>query len=182
MSTGVETMKQKTHEREQLLDAIGKARSNGAEFIFFGGQDRSMAIDDAMSYLRRQPEDLGGNAEEFNRWYECDAVGNRILRTKEIYGGITRHESGVLVWNGSSDVFCGNWGGIKGLPRPFGPAETPGESRSMVAVSLDPQFLDDDTLELACNAAIRKGDKTPRIHEAFRVNDTATIVTFDGWP
>ncbi len=88
-------------------------------------------------------------------------------------------KAGVIVRNGSDDVFCGNWGSVEGLP---GQAGRFGQSHDLVAVLLDPQALDDDTLELACRAARDKGDLIPTLHEVFRIGDTATIITFNGWP
>lgn len=175
-------MKRRASPRDALIEAIEEARDKGAEYIRYGGYDTATDVKQFIEQIRSLPEELGAEHADLNRWFECDADGNRIIRSKEIYGFITNHETGVIVWNGSDEVFCGNWGAIRGLPRSFGPAEIPGESRSMTAVCIDRHALDDDTLELAFDAAMNKGDKTPTIHEVFRINNTATIITFDGWP
>jgi hypothetical protein len=167
--------------KQKLLDAIDGAMSSGAEYISYGGIGDTVKIDNAIEYIQRLPDDLGDAAEDLTRWYECDASGNRIIRAKEIYGGITTRGSGVIVLNGSAEVFCGNWVGAKGLPQVFGSFDETGTSRMFVAVCLSWKDLDEDTLELAFNAANAKGDKSPTISEVFRVNDMATIITFDGW-
>jgi hypothetical protein len=175
-------MKKKTNVRQKLLEEIGKAKTKGAEFVNYGGRDAVVRIDDAIDYISQLPEEPESADEEATRWYECDAAGNMIIRAREIFGGLTRHETGVIVWDGSADVFCGNWIETNGLPRSFGPPDGTGEGKKLVAVCMDLQTLDDDTLELAVKAALAKGDKTPSIHEAFRVNDQVTIITFNGWP
>lgn len=163
-----------------MIEAIETARQKGAEFICIVGHDTPFTPNEAIGFLSRQPEEaFDGLREETENWYESDIDGHRIIRAKGIYGGLTRHESGVIVRNGSDDVFCGNWGSVEGLP---GQAGRFGQSHGLVAVLLDPQALDDDTLELACRAARDKGDLIPTLHEVFRIGDTATIITFNGWP
>lgn len=169
------TMKQK------LLDGIDDAMENGAEYISYGGTGDTVMINDAIAYFQRLPDDLGDAAENVTRWYECDASGNRIIRAKEIYGGITKRGTGVVVWEGSSEAFCGSWVGAKGLPHAFGSTEEMGNGKKLIAVCLSWKDLDEDTLELAFDAATAKGDKSPTISEVFRVNDMVTIITFDGW-
>lgn len=175
-------MKKRAKERRMLIDALEQARHKGAEFVNYPGHENPIRIGSAIEYLERMPEDLVGISEEIAKWYECDTAGNRLIRVREIYGGLTRHVSGVIVWYGSAEVFCGEWVGLKGMPRSFGPPDPTGEGRMLVAVCLAPERLDDDTRELAFNAAYRKGDRTPSLHEVFRVNELATIVTFDNWP
>jgi hypothetical protein len=175
-------MKQKATKRRKLIDAIERSRHKGADFVCYPGHENPVRIDSAIEYLERMPEDLAGISEQIARWYECDSAGNRIIRVREIYGGLTRHVSGVIVWDGSADVFCGEWVGLKGMPRSFGPPDPTGEGRMLVAKCLEPERLDDDARELVYGAAYRKGDKSPTLHEVFRVNELATIVTFDSWP
>lgn len=163
-----------------MVEAIAKAGETGAEFISISGQENPFTPKEAIAFLNRQPDEPFETVRKGEAgWYESDIDGHRIIRTKRIYGGLTRHESGVVVRNGSDDVFCGNWGAIEGLPEE---AEPTGHAHVLVAVHLDPQSIDDDTLELACKAARGKGDLIPTIHEVFRIGDTATIVTFNGWP
>lgn len=173
-------MKRKSTPRQKLLDAMEQSGRKGAEFISYGGHDDVVRIEVAIERLRQLPEGLDSDENGITRWYECDTSGNRIIRTREIYGGMTKHESGVIVWNGSADLFCGNWIELKG--KPLGPPDITGEGKKLVAVCLDRQHLDDDTLELAFAAARDKGDKSPTISEVFRVNEIATIITFEGWP
>jgi hypothetical protein len=175
-------MKRKTGDLRTLIDAIREVGEHGAEFICLGGPDVVLTVNEALEYLERLPEGSGVTAEDIGKWYECDIDGNSIIRTKALYGGLTGHETGVIVWNGSAEVFCGNWGAFRGLPCPSGSAETSKECKNMVAVLLDRYSIDDDTLDLAFAAARKKGDRTPSIHEVFKVNDMATVITFDGWP
>ena len=175
-------MKRKTTQREQLQVAIDEARRKGAEFVCYAGRNDAVRVEDAIETIRRLPEDLGDEADELARWYECDTTGRKIIRAREIFGGLTRHQSGVIVWSGSAEIFCGNWIDTRGMPRSFGPPDISGEGKKLVAVCLEPQQLDDDTLELAFKAADARGDRSPSISEVFRVNDLATIITFDGWP
>jgi hypothetical protein len=175
-------MKRKTTAKENMLADLDKARGKGAEFICYAGSDDAVRIADAIDAISRLPDDLGHGASELARWYESDATGRRIVRTREIYGGLTSHQSGVIIWNGSADVFCGNWFETMGLPRSFGPPDMTGEGKKLLAIRLEREDLDEDTLELAFEAAATRGDRTPTISEVFRVNDLATIITFDGWP
>jgi hypothetical protein len=175
-------MKRKSTPREKLLIEMETAERNGTEFVSYGGRDDIVTIGVAIERLLQLPGEQGNDGYDPSKWYECDASGNRIIRTREIYGGLTRHESGVIVWNGSADPFCGTWVELKGMPRSFGPPNLDGEGRKLVAVCLGRQNLDDDTLELAFAAARAKGDKTPTISEVFRVNEMATIITFESWP
>ena len=179
---GEKAMKRKNTAKDDLLAAIEKARGKGAEYICHVGSDASLRVEEVIDSINRLPDNLGQEAEKLMRWYECDATGRRIIRAREIYGGLTTHQSGVIVWNGSTDVFCGNWFETTGLPRSFGPPDTTGEGKKLFAVCLEREDLDEDTLELAFGAAAGKGDRTPSISEAFRVNDLATVITFDGWP
>jgi hypothetical protein len=167
--------------KQKLLDAIEKAKANDAEYISYGSTINAVRIDDAISYIQQLNEDLGNSMEDLTRWFECNAAGQRIFRAKEIYDGITRHGTGVIVWDGSSNVFCGSWIGAQGIPPSFDHHDEAGTGKKLVAVSLNWNDLDEDTLELAFNAAHSKGDKSPSISEVFRINDAATIITFDGW-
>jgi hypothetical protein len=167
--------------KQKLMDSIEKARANGAEYVCYGNILNAVRIDNAIEYIQGLPDDLGTAAEELIRWYECDAAGNRIIRAKEIYGGITRRGSGVIIRDGSTDVFCGSWTGSKGIPNSSGTAEDMGAAKKLIAVTLSWKDLDEDTLELAFDAAHAKGDKSPSISEVFRVNDSVTIITFNGW-
>ncbi len=175
-------MKQKATKREKLIDEIDRARHHGAEFISYPGHENAIRIEKAIEYLERMPEELVGMSGDIARWYECDTSGNRLIRAREIYEGLTMHASGVIVWDGSADTYCGEWIGLKGMPRSFGAPDTSGEGRKLVAVCLERQRLDEDTLELAFKAAYARGDSSPSVHEVFRVNELATIVTFEGWP
>jgi hypothetical protein len=167
--------------KQKLMDSIEKARANGAEYVYYGNVLNAVRIDNAIEYIQELPDDLGIAARDLMGWYECDAAGNRIIRAKEIFEGITMRGSGVIIRDGSTDVFCGSWVGSKGIPNSGGAIEGMVTSEKLIAITLSWKDLDEDTLELAFDAAHAKGDKSPSISEVFRVNDSVTLITFDGW-
>jgi hypothetical protein len=167
--------------KQKLMASIEKAGENGAEYVCYGNIINAVKIENAIEYIQELPDDLGIAAKDLMKWYECDAAGNRIIRAKEIFEGITRFGTGVIIRDGSSDVFCGSWVGSKGIPNSSGTTEDMGTTRNLIAVTLSWKDLDEDTLELAFDAAHAKGDKSPSISEVFRVNDSVTLITFDGW-
>ncbi|HWQ26868.1 MAG TPA: hypothetical protein VN367_08845 [Chlorobaculum sp.] len=174
-------MKQTRTIKQKLTDSIEKARADGAEYVCYGGVLNAVRIDNAIEYIQELPDDPGIAANDIMGWYECDAAGNRIIRAKEIFNGITRFGSGVIIRDGSTDVFCGSWIGSKGIPNSGGATVGMGTAEKLIAVTLSWKDLDEDILELAFDAAHAKGDKSPSISEVFRVNDSVTLITFDGW-
>jgi hypothetical protein len=174
-------MRQIRTPKQKLMESIEKAKANGAEYVSYGNTISAIMIDVAIEYIQELPDDLGSAATDVMRWYECDTAGNRIIRAKEIYGGITMCGSGVIIQDGSAEVFCGSWIGSKGIPNSNGATDDMGAGKKLIAVTLSWKDLDEDTLELAFGAAHAKGDKSPSISEVFRVNDSMTLITFDGW-
>ena len=176
-------MKKRISARDKLLAELAAARDKGAEFICYAGQDAAVRIEKAMEVIGRMSEELADDAEKsVLHWHECDRDGRRVVRGPEINPGLTTHQSGVIVWSGSAEVFCGNWCDARGVPGLFEPSAAGKRGRQLAAVCIERQELDEDTLELAFEAAVARGDRSPSISEVFRVNGQATIITFDGWP